>query len=663
MLKTLFIFTIGACGTLIVSAQKYKTLLSEDFGTPGTPISTNPAGQIAPGTTDYSPRTISPVNDGQYAVLTSPRLVSTTAWQDAGDHTTGKGYMMLINANPGKKGESLGSYYLYTTSNLNIPGATYRINFWGANVLSFNTASFPSGNGTGGTFKEAYIGVSVRDNANGTGTQYNATVNGQPQVTTWILPRATGNANNVSWQNLTSAFTLPAAATPAQLMFNFYNSDNTGNNITNGNDLAIDDLLIEMQAVNLSGTIFTDRNANGIIDGGETGINGTTTPLYVYITDNTGKIIAKAPVDANGNYFFDTEVPYATGDIGLKATLSTQNLNIGDPGPAGATAPSGSAIASENGSGNPAIQTGIPDGIIHFTNTATDISGLNIGLQQIPVANPVSYLLNYQPKAGTPIPLNGPVGGANTGATPTAPNGSDAEDGNLGGSTANSTFKLITTPANGTLMYDFGAGPVVIAEGTEIPNFNASRLSIVPNVNGSTSVSFQYAFKDKAGAQSLPAPYSVTWAQPLPVVFGTINARIQNGILQVSWESLSETDNSHFEIEASADGQHFVKIGEVKSNISSGNTPGNTSYAFTMPVHAMALGSIGIAAMGLLGAGFKRRNRNLWILAAIAVTTLYACNKKESLGAPESGKLYIRIGQVDKDGTKTYSKVFQAVHE
>ncbi|MCE7044584.1 SdrD B-like domain-containing protein [Dyadobacter sp. CY312] len=351
-------------------AQTYKNLLTENFGTGTNAISQNPAGNINPGTSDYTARLTAGLNDGEYSVAkTSGRPAND--WQSGGDHTTGLEYMMVINANPAKTGEATGSYYLFSTSNLDIPGASYRLSFWAANLLLRRNA-YAVVNG-------AYIGVAVRNTPDANGTKYNSGID------TWILPRTQNLADEVTlpWEQHSVSFTLPTSYNSSALYFNFFNSAPAGTS-DRGNDLALDDIIIEMQAVSMAGRIFNDVNANGTQDSGESGVSGAGNSLFVYLTDNIGKIIARAPVDASGNYNFGLEVPYATGQIGLKATVSTSDLAIGATGPAAATYPGSYFAATENTNGALGAVDGLIDGQFTFTSTTTNISNLNVGLRLRP---------------------------------------------------------------------------------------------------------------------------------------------------------------------------------------------------------------------------------------------------------------------------------------
>ncbi len=156
-----------------------------------------------------------------------------------------------------------------------------------------------------------------------------------------------------------------------------------------------------------------------------------------------------------------------------------------------------------------------------------------------------------------------------------------------------------------------------------------------------------------------------TTSRPLPVTFGSIAARIQGGSLWVDFTSEKETNNHHYEIEASTDGKTFKKIGELCSQAPNGNSDTAISYTFKTAVSGI-MGAAGIAGVVLLalvvGAGSRRRRL---LPAAIVVISLWgaaACVKhsREPV-AHHSPKIWVRIAQVDKDGTKEYSKIVQAV--
>jgi bacterial surface protein 26-residue repeat len=153
----------------------------------------------------------------------------------------------------------------------------------------------------------------------------------------------------------------------------------------------------------------------------------------------------------------------------------------------------------------------------------------------------------------------------------------------------------------------------------------------------------------------------------LPVVFGDISALYKNGQLQVNWTTLSELNNAYFEIEASVDGTNFVSIGTVQSLAKDGNSDQPLQYSFSKTASRNAL-LVGIAALTLAIGSFVagRRKAGAMMLGAcmLLVGIAASCNKKDSFALPAEDKdLYIRIKQVDKDGSYKYSKVVKVVFE
>jgi len=377
LLYALFLVLLSLAG----HTQTYKPLVFENFG-PGTADpSAPPAANITPGITDYTAQTTrSTLSDGRYAVALNPLGYDnfgsvTNAWQHGGDHTTGSGYMMLINANPARQGEANGSYYLYSTSFLDVPGAEYVIDFWGANVIAYDANTR-----FGFTFKNGFIGVAVRNTPNATGTLYNST-----GVRQWVLPRAMGNQNYLPWVNQSVTFSLPLDYNSPTLYFNFYNSDTNPSAV--GNDLAIDDIVIRMRVWQVSGFVFNDVNGNTVADPGETGINGETIPMFVYLTKSDGTIIGKVQASADGSYSFagDQGGPFVNGDTGMKIIAPAQDLLVG----ASITSPTFPAryvATGQNVNGASGATTSGATGIINLTSTASDMANLNFGIDQLPTA-------------------------------------------------------------------------------------------------------------------------------------------------------------------------------------------------------------------------------------------------------------------------------------
>ncbi|WP_300600725.1 hypothetical protein [Niabella sp.] len=303
------------------------------------------------------------------------------------------------------------------------------------------------------------------------------------------------------------------------------------------------------------------------------------------------------------------------------------------------------------------------DYTIQLLNSSTASGGNDFSVDDITlVANatckPVAYPIIKDVKSGpTTVNLGDkPLRGNETG---------DTQHDWIGGSATISSL-----PTNGfVLTYD---GHVITQAdidggGYVIANYDAAKLSIAPGPGtpgNATSTSFSYAVNGK-NARSDDTTYTVNFAVPLPVTFGTFTASLSNGNLVINWTTGSEVNNDHFEIEASADGTHFTTIGTVKSLAPDGNSTDAIQYRFSvdMSSNLTALG-LGVLILGGLGICFRRRSRMpfacLMVLGLAA--TIGGCRKAGEKVADDS-KLYIRVAQVNKDNTRSYSKVIMAVRE
>ncbi|MBO9592636.1 MAG: hypothetical protein J7599_06970 [Niabella sp.] len=221
---------------------------------------------------------------------------------------------------------------------------------------------------------------------------------------------------------------------------------------------------------------------------------------------------------------------------------------------------------------------------------------------------------------------------------------------------------ILTYDGHAITQDDIDAGGYVIA------NYDPTLLSIAPGAatpGGTTTSSFRYAVNGTS-VRSADATYTITFSLALPATFGPLTAVFKNNELVVSWTTETETNNDHFEIEASVDGKTFTTIGTVKTQAENGTAVQALQYRFSkeQPGSLIAALGIGLLALGGLGACMNRKRRVSCILAVLLGGALFysGCTKNETLPSAE-GKLYIRIVQVDKDGTRSYSKVVVAVKE
>ncbi len=150
----------------------------------------------------------------------------------------------------------------------------------------------------------------------------------------------------------------------------------------------------------------------------------------------------------------------------------------------------------------------------------------------------------------------------------------------------------------------------------------------------------------------------------LPVEYGAIDAKIARGSLIVNWSTLTETNNDHFEIEVSTDGKQFVNIGTMNTKAAGGNSDKTIYYSFTktvdVPVAVMGISLLSLAVVLLL---VNRKNRlllSLMMVMGIGLSFASCSKNGEQVDVSGEGKLFVRIVQVDKDGTKSVTDAITA---
>ena len=154
--------------------------------------------------------------------------------------------------------------------------------------------------------------------------------------------------------------------------------------------------------------------------------------------------------------------------------------------------------------------------------------------------------------------------------------------------------------------------------------------------------------------------------QPLasmPVDFGSINASVKNNIINISWSTLTENNNDHFEILVSKDGKSFTAIDKVYSKAENGNASQKTHYSYTRDLNSVA-GFLTIPALfAFVIMGYKRKTKICLVLLAIFLLAgVHACTKRAAIEASSvNSKLFVQIKQVDKDGTSKLSRIVTAL--
>ncbi len=162
------------------------------------------------------------------------------------------------------------------------------------------------------------------------------------------------------------------------------------------------------------------------------------------------------------------------------------------------------------------------------------------------------------------------------------------------------------------------------------------------------------------------APDGGVCAAALPVIFNDFNAVIRNGKLVVTWTTLSEMNNDHFEVDMSKDGLNFVSLGSLVSKAKDGNSETIIEYAFSKTIYNTSF--LGVPVLFLILALLvrnKRRKSPSVLLGVVGfVLMITGCTKgRYTLENEFDENVYVRIAQIDKDGLKTHSKIIKAKAE
>lgn len=143
----------------------------------------------------------------------------------------------------------------------------------------------------------------------------------------------------------------------------------------------------------------------------------------------------------------------------------------------------------------------------------------------------------------------------------------------------------------------------------------------------------------------------------LPVQWGDINARIKNGTLQVSWQSLRETNCKDYEIQVSSNATEWHTVGKVASLAGHGNSDTLLNYSFSGS--SVVLGGLSLSI--LLLSFFRKRITRIGAIL-LAGLVIYSCAKESTHPQYDQQPIYLRILQHNIDNSSpTYSKVIKVV--
>ncbi|MFV0605856.1 MAG: hypothetical protein ACK5NK_08465 [Niabella sp.] len=400
------------------------------------------------------------------------------------------------------------------------------------------------------------------------------------------------------------------------------------------------------------GQIYAYANGNGSI----TLLNANTGGLYTTIASPSGTINDVA-FDVSGTYFYVLSnfgsmltrysLANPSSPVKIGTSFSTDNPNQGTSSLAYANLVFASDkeiyfLSGDNVDMNRVFRTKLVDG----TNTPTNL-GTNIIYDEA-FGNQVPGVTTGNGSAGGYILVD-------------ATSVSDMQ--------VYSNFSQNTTGPNGELYLTAGTGTYATYSGHNIVRVEPVGV----NVNNKYIMTTQTAGVGSTSGNGEAPWYLIDWGtgsfnyNPLPVTFGRVEASVNaNGVLTVNWESRSEINSDHFDVEASTNGVDFVKTGTVASKAADGNSTGTINYMVSTTLENSGL-ALGLSSFMLLGFGlaaFKKRRKWMIVAAVVSGITILGigCNKAtEELPLQPNTKIYVRVADVDKDGKKEYSTIVQAI--
>lgn len=249
--------------------------------------------------------------------------------------------------------------------------------------------------------------------------------------------------------------------------------------------LGIPDIGGSNPTISVSGAVFNDINGltNGQVDGASLSqINGNQ--LHVSLLDVASIVVATASVNPDGTYTF-TDIEAGNYEVMLSLSSGT----VGQQSPARELTGNWVYVSDVNGTaGTPANN----NGLITFTAGLDNLSGLNFGIQQRPIAN-----------GETLIPVPNPGSSATVDIPSSAFTGNDFDGGTI------TSIRITAFPTNsnvfsvGATQYTIGtfpaAGVTVTANAAGNP---LEQLSVMP-VDGEVTITIPFVTIDNANTESI----------------------------------------------------------------------------------------------------------------------------------------------------------------
>lgn len=444
-------------------------------------------------------------------------------------------------------------------------------------------------------------------------------------------------------EEITLASALPTGTYTAGDVYNnvYYTWNRTSNRLYSINltgtptATLVYDMALNPPATAVTGTIddfavSPDGNIYGVTSTGDLFKFDPTNSVPENRISKIGTVGNNVPTGTKGTAFMD-----AAGNLYIGDNITGNIYNIGKPagaGPWNPATPFSTAFSGKSPNDGARCPSLVPPSANPDTRTL-----INMNMQTLPVIN----------GPGTGIGVDG--------------------EGTYG---IDPTSIILTIPGTGSNLTNpqisNGGKTLTAVEGTFQVHPTNGTVSFTPAINFNKSIVVNYTIKDTEGNVSNPTTITITADGTLPVDFGAVSAVFVNGQLVVNWSTLSESGNSHFDIEISKDGTNFTKIGSVDSKADkNGNSDAPIDYDFSINLqNGNTLLGIALFSIAFIALLFSRKNKWLYTVVLVGGLSIFgasSCSKDDAAGVEDTGKAFVRIKQVDKDGKFTYSKPVQVV--
>ncbi len=340
--------------------------------------------------------------------------------------------------------------------------------------------------------------------------------------------------------------------------------DNAGQISTNP---ATANLPFSAAAVTVSGTVFDDADGSKVKNGSE--VLSTATGLNAVLVDtSTSKVVATTPV-SSGAFSFSNVPANSTYTV----RITTATATVGSTPPA-VTLPSGWVSTGENLNGT---VDGTVDGIISVPVTTSNVTGVNIGIEQLPTG-----------VGGTATSQANPTGTNTVTVASTLFTGSTDPDGTV------ASYKITAFPSNTTSIkingtnYTSASFPV---GGVTVTTAQLTGMVVDP-VDGAVTVSIPFQAIDNAGQiSSNPATANLPFSAAAVTVSGTVfddadGSKVQNGS-----EVLSTATGLNAVLVDTSTGKVVATTAVSSGAFSFSNVPANSTYTVRITTATATVGS------------------------------------------------------------------------